>query len=1213
TTGVNPQLLRGSDTGVYIGFSTFGMPDCMPEDVQPDSQNNLFDTLLWLPGSAKCLYANRISFVFDFKGPSLIIDTACSSSLVALNAAMNDLRLGKCRQAIVGGTQLCLQPFTNQIFQTTSLNSSEGIPKVWDEKADGFVRGETVSCILLQRKSDAKRIYATVLNSGVNIDGNKRMGMFFPSAESQEELMVQVYSEASIDPLKVNYFEAHATGTKVGDPLEAKAIYNAFCYKPKREGVLPIGLVKSNIGHSEGASGMASVAKVLLAFENECIPANLHMKTIKSSIRDLCPPLQPITEKMKYTPGIAGVNNFGVGGVNATVLLEPNYKVSDADSLKIADTIPRIVNICCRTEEALNEYFNFIEKNADKISRDFLSLLAETMRVSPRLNSNGFPYRGSMFIKQINNNQYQYRRQSSFFTQRLRPVWFLFPGLGGQWVGMAKALMPIKIFADKIDECHEVLKPYNIDLKHLLLSDDKNSMSNMTNKFCATTAIEIALCDVILALGITPDGIIGHSFGEIAAAYADGCLDTREALLMAYYRGVVTESDKKLPKGLMAVAGLSWTEAKKLCPMGVNPVCNNGLDTIVLSGLYNEMKQMVEDLTKKGIFVRELQSNDIPYHSEYLITSAKKLTEELKKVVPNPKPRSKKWISTAVIESEPKDELRTASAEYFVHNLISPVYFYNKFKHLPSDALILEIGPHGLFGKVVKETLESGTYVSLIKKDSNDTNLDMFLQSIARLYELGLNPLIEKLYPSVQWPVARNTQSLSSLIRWDHKDSYFVKKYPDFHFRSTASDLNEVIYMSRALKSFLPEHVIDGNVLYPATGYLMLAWKRMAATYGRIWNQIPVIFEDVQFRRAIFLSDSEETRIKVKYQEHSGEFAIYESNHISCVGKIRTTDEYCLNVQHLLIDNNKNDFEVEIKAKDIYKDLKILGYDYGPKFRKLVSIRSKNFKTLEGEIEWDGNMITFLDSLLQTMALGQPFKKMMVPVMIKALRCDPKALYEGVREHRVAEQRDIDLLSDETYDHVMDDNMKLKDDVIMESVMDSQNIDVIEELFSKEFHIYKSVLPFHVDINSRMIVTKGVELEDLMGLPMPRKTNVQDLKLESYQFVANEENMAVDECVKNSVEEYVKVSKNEHLIRSLLDIVSENNVPKKEIRVLEINLTNGLMAREVDNHLASAAIYPIDVNYTIALKSIDGIHDDYRNKSFKLMQWSPKQNSSLYN
>ncbi|CAG2118326.1 unnamed protein product, partial [Medioppia subpectinata] len=651
---------------------------------------------------------------------------------------------------------------------------------------------------------------------------------------------------------------------------------------------------------------------------------------------------------------IAGVNNFGVGGVNANCLLEPNYKVCDENSLKIADTIPRIVNICCRTEEALNNVFNFIENNPQKITRDFLALMAETMRVEPSLNSSGFPYRGSMIIKQLADNQYEYKKQSAVFTLKTqRPVYFLFPGLGGQWVGMAKALMPIKIFADKIDECHEVLKPHDIDLKHLLLSDDKNSMSNMTNKFCATTAIEIALCDVILALGITPDGIIGHSFGEIAAAYADGCLDTREAMLVTYYRGLVTESDKKIPKGLMAVAGLSWNEAKKLCLKGVSPVCNNGKDTVVVSGLYNEMKQMIEDLNKKGVFVRELQSHDIPYHSEYLITSAKKLTDELKQVVPNPKLRSKKFISTAVIDSEGDIALKTASAEYFVHNLISPVYFYNKFKHLPSDALILEIGPHGLFGKVVKETLESGTYVSLIKKDSNDTNLEMFLQSIAKLYELGLNPLIENLYPRVEWPVARSTQSISSLLKWDHDFNNNVRKYPDYHFRSYASDMNEVYNPSQSIKAFLPEHCIDGNVLYPATGYLMLAWRRMSCQYGKLWNQLPAIFEDVQFRRPIFLSDTDMTRIKVRYHETSGEFTILESGNVACVGRVRTTDEYALSLQNVLVDTEANmdkEFEVNLTTNDLYKDLKVLGYDYGPKFRRIRSVKTNNFETIQGEI-----------------------------------------------------------------------------------------------------------------------------------------------------------------------------------------------------------------------------------------------------------------------
>ncbi len=188
-------------------------------------------------------------------------------------------------------------------------------------------------------------------------------------------------------------------------------------------------------------------------------------------------------------------------------------------------------------------------------------------------------------VTEIPHQKYEYIKQSSIFIDKVtKPIWFLFPGLGGQWTAMAKALMPIDIFADKIEECVQILKPYNIDLKYLLLSDDKNTMSSLTNKFVATTAIQIALFEVLLKLDIIPDGIIGHSFGEIACAYADGCLTTEEAILTSYWRGVVAESDQSIPKGLMAAVGLSWEEMKKLCPKGVYVVCNNAKDLVTISG-----------------------------------------------------------------------------------------------------------------------------------------------------------------------------------------------------------------------------------------------------------------------------------------------------------------------------------------------------------------------------------------------------------------------------------------------------------------------------------------------------------------------------------------------------------------------------------------------------------------------------------------------------
>ena len=173
---------------------------------------------------------------------------------------------------------------------------------------------------------------------------------------------------------------------------------------------------------------------------------------------------------------------------------------------------------------------------------------------------------------------------SEMKSKTIRPLWLLFPGLGGQWTAMAKALMPIDIFSNKVEECHQILEEFGIDLKYLLLSEDKNAISKMTAKFCATTAIEIALFEVLKALDITPDGIIGHSFGEIACAYADGCLTTREAMITTYLRGEITENDNKIPNGLMAVCGISKNKGKPLLEKDVVIACNNAKNSIVLSG-----------------------------------------------------------------------------------------------------------------------------------------------------------------------------------------------------------------------------------------------------------------------------------------------------------------------------------------------------------------------------------------------------------------------------------------------------------------------------------------------------------------------------------------------------------------------------------------------------------------------------------------------------
>ncbi|CAG2174339.1 unnamed protein product [Oppiella nova] len=302
--GLNPQTLRGSRTGVYVGVSQYAMTDGYPEDVQPDSRESLQTIMLQNLSNMKTFYASRISFANDFKGPSMIVDTACSASLTAMCLAVNDLKLGYTDSAIVCGTHMVFEPFINQYQQELSVCSPRGVSAVLDQEADGFVKAEAVCCLFLQRRRDARRNYAHVRSARMNVDGHKKMGMFFPSSEAHEQLMRTSYEDCNIDPRDMTYFECHATGTKAGDPQEIKAIYNTYCKSTGRTDPLPIGVLKSNMGHAEAGSGVSSVIKMMISYENECIPPNINLNTIKDEIAQYFPPLLAIKEKYPYKPGI---------------------------------------------------------------------------------------------------------------------------------------------------------------------------------------------------------------------------------------------------------------------------------------------------------------------------------------------------------------------------------------------------------------------------------------------------------------------------------------------------------------------------------------------------------------------------------------------------------------------------------------------------------------------------------------------------------------------------------------------------------------------------------------------------------------------------------------------------------------------------------------------------------------------------------------------
>ena len=255
------------------------------------------------------------------------------------------------------------------------------------------------------------------------------------------------------------------------------------------------------------------------------------------------------------------------------------------------------------------------------------------------------------------------------------------------------------------------------------------------------------MVDVFDALGIKPDFVIGHSFGEIACGYADGCLTLEQAVITSYWRGKAIK-DANVEHGMMAAVGLTWEETKQRCPTGVYTACHNSIDSVTISGAYNDVEKCVQQLVRENIFAKEVACANIPFHSPLLEPATTGMTNALNRILTSPVKRTSKWISTSWPECDwDKESAQSASAQYFVNNLISPVLFHESSGHIPKDAIIIELAPHALFSAIFKRSMPSAQYIGLLKRNNNSGNLEMFVTAIGQLYQLGVNVNISCLYP----------------------------------------------------------------------------------------------------------------------------------------------------------------------------------------------------------------------------------------------------------------------------------------------------------------------------------------------------------------------------------------------------------------------------------------------------------------------------------
>ncbi|XP_070380712.1 fatty acid synthase-like [Dermacentor albipictus] len=938
--GYDPDTLRKRNIGVFIGNSSSESYDAFRKD--PKKMDGYF-----ILGCSRAMFSNRISYSLDVHARQLHQATLRLKRLVE-----------------------------NVPHEMDSPRLTDG---------NGYVRSETIGSTFLQRRSDARRVYAKLINIRVNTDGYKPEGIPFPSAIAHEQLLHATYAEADVDPRKVEYVEAHGTGTKAGSRQELEAISNALC-PPGREKPLKVGSVKTNMGQAESACGIASVAKVILAMETGTIAANLHFKEPSPDITSLHDGrIEVVDRPSLYDGGITGITSQGIGGSNAHGIFEPNQGPHVDFLPREKPEIPRLVPMAGRSKASLLRTLDRLEAEGPYPDSGY-ALLSRVAQPSVRL----FPYRGFAIIP-VDNSGREVVKAVHEVPCETPPLWFVFTGMGCQWNGMARQMMHFDVFARSIRQSHGLLlERFGIDLIDLVTSDEPR-MSTMVAPFVAIAAIQVALVDVLHALGLKADGIVGHSVGEVGCAYADGGLTAEQAVLSSYWRGRCTELSHP-PKGSMAAIGLTWEEAKRRCPTDVYPACHNAEDSVTVSGPAEAVAEMVTQLEAENIFARNVNSLGVAFHSKHVENIGPILREALNKVIPQSKPRSKRWISSSVPENrwnEPGSQL--CSAEYHTNNFLSPVLFRDALKHVPEDAILLEIGPHCLLQAILRRAVgPKSRCLGLMKRHAD--NLEYFLSSLGQLHTLGVNMDLSVLYPPVPSPVPRGTPNIAHLVSWDHSHSWTVAHWKEFTSATQAfQEIIEIDLEADSAKKYLLGHQPDGRVIFSGTGYIVLVWESLAKRCGKPLKETPVIFEDVKIQRATILPLVGSVRIQVTIMPASGEFEVCESRTVVAKGRVRMAEEGKTVLLKEPPGTSGETTAYDMDSVDVYKELRLRGYQFDGAFRGVLEANSQKPCA---KLKWEENWVTFMDALCHVSFLWNQHRTFDVLVSIQSCRIDPKVQAE---------------------------------------------------------------------------------------------------------------------------------------------------------------------------------------------------------------------------
>ncbi|MEA2828432.1 MAG: hypothetical protein QOG43_2871 [Actinomycetota bacterium] len=879
--GLPLATVAGTDTGVFVGISTHDYGD-----VQVYPHNRALIDGHSNSGAATSLAANRISYMFDLRGPSMIVDTACSSSLTAVHLAVGALRRGECGVALAGGVQLVLAPELTIGFCKASMLSPDGRCAAFDASANGYVRSEGGGVVVLKpldrAVADGDRIYAVVAGTAVNQDGHT-MGMTVPSPAAQEAVVRAALADAGIEPAAVGYVEAHGTGTPVGDPIEAAALGAVFGPALGADADVDglgrrcaIGSAKTNVGHLEAASGMVGLCKAALSVQRGQVPASLHLSTPNPAIDFDGLRLRVVTELEPWPgpePRVAGVNSFGFGGANAHVVVTeaptatvPAAAPAPAPGTGAPPPAPRqtLLPVSARTPEALAANVRAL---ADHPTDD----LDEVCRTAARRRSHhdyrwaGVAATAAEMADLLDASAAGERRAAAARGRAVTgggpPVAFVFSGMGPQWWGMARQLLTDEpVFASVVHRCEQALRAVTTWslLAELQQDESRSRVAEADLAQVTNFAVQMGLVALWEQWGVRPAAVIGHSAGEIAASCTAGALTLEEAVVLAWHRSRL--QSRATGEGGMLAVGLPVDELEAVLAdrADVCVAAVNGPAAVTLSGTEEGLAAVADELTQRQVFARFLKVA-VPYHSPHMDPIRDEIVACLADL--RPRPVTVPMVSVVTAGWVTGDDL---DASYWWRAIRRPVLFAGGLDRLveAGHRTFVEISPHPVLGQSIAECLaahgaqaEATVLPSIRRKEDDRATM---LRSAGALWTLGVpldwaailgdGPDHARL-PPYQWsrerhwfesrPVEAGAADEGDVGRTDHP--LLGRRIPG------ATPLWQV-NLGRPGLGWLRHHVVRGTAIHPAAAYLETA---LAA--ARVLGEATPAVRDMTIPRALVL------------------------------------------------------------------------------------------------------------------------------------------------------------------------------------------------------------------------------------------------------------------------------------------------------------------------------------------------------------------------